>query len=275
MEKSIKKKLIPKAQLGTLINNPLLDNFLHFPVFKNIGKNFVRRQLYNNISPYGYSGQNTSFNERAIKGLLIPEEKSESPNEYLIYDSQVRKNILGKYLQIPLKRGDLNRIEESPYKPSKSKNTDTKYYRFIHNHAYPIKGPYEYPYKWGTIEEKIFEDSRYDNFGFPKENEVQPSYILSGYLGIHNLSRGRDEKGDYLSYYDKWDLNPLEGESKEIHPSKVSKILYGNIKGDVSMGIGNPVEFYDRLYFDDYYGVKGKDRGSHWLPEVYVFPKNE
>lgn len=266
----MKKKLIPKAQLGTILNTGKILT----PIIKNPVKNIIRKQLYNNIDPFGYSGQDASFTERVVKSLFTPEEYYESPNKYKKYDRLLRKNIFARYLQIPVKEG-FDQTEESPYKPSKAKDKNTKYYRFKHIYDYPIKGPYDNPYKFGRIENKIFEDAQFEYGGLPKENEVKPSYVLSDYLGVHNLSRGRDENGDYISYYDKWDINPLEGESKEIYPSTLSKLLYGNKQGDVSMGIGKPVEFYDRLYFDDYYGVTGKDRGSHWLPEVNVFPENK
>ena len=42
----------------------------------------------------------------------------------------------------------------------------------------------------------------------------------------------------------------------------------------MSAGIGKPVEIYDRIYLDDYYGLKGGNRGGHYIPEIIVKPKN-
>lgn len=50
-----------------------------------------------------------------------------------------------------------------------------------------------------------------------------------GALGQFKISRGRDDKGEYISYYDNWDLNPV-----------------GAIK-DVNF-VGKPFEVYDRVY---------------------------
>ena len=58
-----------------------------------------------------------------------------------------------------------------------------------------------------------------------------------GSLGNFTISRGNDENGDYLSYYDLWDLNGL---------SKVTRFVENN-------DLGKPYEIYDRIYgkFDD------------------------
>lgn len=56
-----------------------------------------------------------------------------------------------------------------------------------------------------------------------------------GIMGQYTMDRGKDERGEYISYYDKWDL-----------------------KG--SVGVGKPLEIYDRIYFDPSTGkVKEKN----------------
>jgi hypothetical protein len=65
-----------------------------------------------------------------------------------------------------------------------------------------------------------------------------------------------DDNGEYVSYYDKWDLAPI----------------FEGINKDQSFGIGKPIELYDRLYLDDYYGIGNKGGHATWLPEVTVTP---
>jgi hypothetical protein len=51
-------------------------------------------------------------------------------------------------------------------------------------------------------------------------------------LGNFTVSRGKDAKGDYVSYYDKYDLNPK------------------GLVNDVNI-MGKPFEIYDRIYLDN------------------------
>lgn len=53
-------------------------------------------------------------------------------------------------------------------------------------------------------------------------------------LATFKLDAGEDERGPYLSYYDRWDLNPTLG------PGTVS----------VDAFVGKPFEIYDRIYYD-------------------------
>ena len=76
------------------------------------------------------------------------------------------------------------------------------------------------------------------------------------------LGRGYDEKGDYISYYDKFDLNPF---TDKYYGTPIPFLK--NME-DATFGIGKPVHLYDRLYLDDYYGVP--HTGSFYLPEVEV-----
>ncbi len=64
------------------------------------------------------------------------------------------------------------------------------------------------------------------NRGVKIHVENEPTLVLGRYI----LSKGEDEEGTYISYYDRWDLDEsLEGK-----------------KGI----IGKPFEIYDRIYYD-------------------------
>lgn len=72
-------------------------------------------------------------------------------------------------------------------------------------------------------------------------------------LGRYTIGHNYDNKGEYVSYYDKWDLNPFSDAGE-----------------DLSLGIGKPVNIYDRIYLDDYYGLPEEYRGSTYIPELTV-----
>lgn len=121
-----------------------------------------------------------------------------------------------------------------------------------------------------------------------KEGSVLPigknklSTTLANYNhGEHTVGKGIDpRKGEYISYYDRWDLNPFSSryssETKLKNNKVVKKLgLLDNRKhGDLSLGIGKPIDFYDRIYLDDYYGVDSSARpGTYYggyLPEIFV-----
>ena len=56
-------------------------------------------------------------------------------------------------------------------------------------------------------------------------------------MGRYKISTGKDKRGKYISYYDKWDLNPLD-------LSIAGKELPTNF--------GKPFEIYDRVYVNNY-----------------------
>jgi len=60
------------------------------------------------------------------------------------------------------------------------------------------------------------------------------------------MYKGKDEKGEYIDYYDKWDLNPFERKS-----GTMGKILdKGATAAQNLAGIKNP-EVYGRVYYDN------------------------
>lgn len=81
-------------------------------------------------------------------------------------------------------------------------------------------------------------------------------------LGNATVGIGTDRKrGDYISYYDKWDID-LGGGSN-------TKDIIGPIIG------GKPFEIYDKIYLDDYYGVSSYTNPKDgyyggWLPEATI-----
>ena len=115
-----------------------------------------------------------------------------------------------------------NSFIESKYKPSDSKNPNAKYYSF--NDKYSKQ-----------IEDDLF---LYDNRDFinSKENkrQVTGSIIAGASLKNYQYSKGKDDRGNYIAYYDIND--------------------YGNILDLIPNT--NPFEIYGRIYYKDYNGQK-------------------
>lgn len=116
------------------------------------------------------------------------------------------------YLGLPQEH---NTLGISDYRPSKSK--DNVYY-----------------YKLNDVEQVLLTGAGYELKNIIKslaENDPKGKYLaLSRPLGRYTWQLGEDEKGKYVSYYDRWDLD-LPGE-----------------KGRGLIGI--PYEVYDRFYYD-------------------------
>jgi hypothetical protein len=91
-----------------------------------------------------------------------------------------------------------------------------------------------------------------------------------GDLGTATLGRGIDDRGEYISIYDDWNLEPLKPSNEKDHP--VNKVLGALPVPDIN-NLMNPFEIYDRAYlsnmpqstqdsikmFDQRYGINPKD----------------
>lgn len=211
-----------------LITQELQKNNLSIPE--------ARKRLYDNVFPYGYS----NIYQRFKKALRSPKKDTWDT----LTMSPYRDRIFAKYLNIPDEQLHnhwfVMNIEKSPYTPSMSKNNHT-YYRLV-------------PDDLSLEEIEQFVD---EGQNLPI-NSNKLSGVLSNYFGTHTIGKGQDEKGTYVSYYDLWDLNPLETEKDLLEPS----------------GISTPTHYYDRIYLDDYYKLQNAILGTEWLPGPTVVYNN-
>lgn len=96
-------------------------------------------------------------------------------------------------------------------------------------------------------------------------NSGKNAVSLLPLLGNATVGYGVDpEKGEYISYYDDWDIN--------MSGTPNTKDTVGKYFG------GKPFELYDRLYLDEYYKINTKpDKGVYYggyLPEIIIFDNN-
>ncbi len=205
---------------------------------QRLKSNIVRDRMEDNIYDFEYHTKNPIVkmknvvldNEKEVDHLNIIGEIPEN--------SKTHKDLLSLYLGKPQK---YNTVSISKYKPSDSKEKDKEYFS-INSKEFK-----DYVFKH-LNEDYIAQGIRTGEIkpARDKNGKVIPNrYIIKDIgtgLGEFTIDRGKDENGEYISYWDKWNLNPYKG----IYSSK----NISNIE-DLSFGIGKPFDIYDRLYFRD------------------------
>lgn len=213
--------------------------------------NTLRTRLYNGVSPYSYD----HLLKRIYDAIELSGNRGWSK----------RDDIWAEYLQIPKNKRnnwiDAPNVINSKYKPNKgNKNINYKTLDY-----YDPKYIKKLLFDAGILNTKNGIDRNYGTQNYLDYNQNKLSSAISDYFGPHTIGRGYDEKGDYISFYDKWDLSPIGNPGKHI------EINNSNLE-DQSLGIGKPIEFYDRIYLDDYFNIPENKRGGHYIPEITVKP---
>jgi hypothetical protein len=110
-----------------------------------------------------------------------------------------------------------NTFSVSKYSPSKKSEDNIIYYAI------------------NKINNKNFEESLLErDIDMPYNEEIDYNDIM----GNFKIDKGEDEHGKYISYYDKWDLNPF-GLQNPIN------------NNEITTDIGKPFEIYNRIYYRD------------------------
>ena len=309
-----------KYETGGPKSDGLIERAVRKYLFGKREDDDIRRSLYDNLYPYGY-GETDMFEslarvKDAANGKRDPRwilfDGDNSIGSGGVDDGKYygdRDDIFATYLGIPEEerhkdfRDKLAKVTRSDYRPTIG-NENNEYYKI------------------GLADEQ--KDWLIDSgVGIPIGKSAV-SNPLDRYFGDHTVSHGIDERGEYVSYYDKWDINPLfgrhnVGKKKNINlgyrptirktdlrnngESFIEGLLNGDIKyyrgnepmfieipnpfvsesgdaGDMSLGIGKPVNFYDRIYLDDYYGIDSKPKNPDefyggYLKPVTVRPRKD
>ena len=222
--------------MGELITMPLLS------IPTSIDD--ARRRVYDHVTPSGYQLPISRITSALLDPRIVNSVKYRTINGQMSNANVLRDDLWAQYLQIPHDKrhrkiypkgyeGSTGELEESNYVPSVGNE---------HKQWYRLKNLND------QDKDRIVDFAKKLNIGQNKQ-----SGILRKFLGPHTIGRGYDDRGEYASYYDLWDLAPI-----------------GFMGPDQSMGFGKPVPVYDRIYLDDYYGVS-EPTHSTWLPEVNVY----
>ena len=205
---------------------------------QRLKSNIVRDRMEDNIYDFEYDTKNPIVK---MKNVILDNKKEE---DYLDdigeipEDSKPHKDFLSLYLGKPQQ---YNTASISKYKPSDSKEKDKEYFsvnleRFKKHVLKHLEEDY---ITQGISSGKI--TAVKDKNGKIIPNRYVIEDIGTG-LGEFTIDRGEDENGEYISYWDKWNLNPYKG----IYAIKDISTIE-----DLSFGIGKPFDIYDRIYFKE------------------------
>jgi len=191
------------------------------------GTNIIKDRLHKNMNDFEY--------DNPIEGIVntVLLDKKRNPNKPDIKDKEEYVNTHSDMFNVYLgKPQNHNTLGISDYKPTKSSDKNTQYYK--------IEGSPNKEELYKTILKKGIK---------LKNGETTTIEDIGTGMGTFTVSRGKDEKGNYISYYDKWDVNPFKGE----YSFNRLRLLDNEKYGDISMGIGKPYEIYDRIYYEKDY----------------------
>lgn len=191
----------------------------------------AKSKIAENLRPYGYGTDEDSAASRVLGSILKPEPGSVShdktatgyvgPNapyraeqgEHATRERQDLLNLMLKGEQVH------NSVPVSEYRPTVAENPNAVYYSSPETERDIIN----------MVQTPGFDPSEMSNL---KEG--------GRVLGSYQLNPGEDERGRYVSYYDKWDLNPYK---------KSSKVLDSITDAAQSAAGITPTELYGRVYY--------------------------
>ena len=198
----------------------------------------LNKNLTENIYPYSYE----NLEKRVWKaGVLGKKEENREAidKDPRPYDKE-KLDALNLYAGIPQKN---NTFRISNYKPSKS-SENINYYTFNKQDDKFVENLINYAYlksKGSVSGDTKGYDIRVKGLVPDQEKNV---------MGNYKMSTGKDDRGTYVSFYDKWDLSPMD--------------------------FGKPFEIYDRIYTKDY--GDGKQKRMYYtdkeLSEIDINKKN-
>jgi hypothetical protein len=238
---------------------------------RKVGQSVLNR-MSENLDPYNYGDRanNRSLGTRLFETVFLnKKEPARAETEQFIEKGYGMKPDVGFKERVDLlqmlanKPQKYNTILPSPYAPTVGANSmKTKYYM----------SP--------SLEEEILKDLALGDKKIMSEKDImdivvprasidkdtgKPMIDIGGVtttvpgLGQATYGAKRDEKGRlYLSYSDKWDLDPREGVSAEDKKMSLFNIrTMGDLK-DYGIGLGtdivstaaSPTRVYGRIYFD-------------------------
>ena len=174
-------------------------------------QNIIKNKLYHNLQPRGY--------DQPIKRVTHAIFNSDKDYNEVPY----REDAYSLYMGHPQKN---NTFQVSKYSPSISKDKNTIYYSI--NSTIGDKNNVKF-------EEQLLSRLTKNN------NEISlPEYnsddFYNDIMGNYKQGLGKDEHGQYIYYYDKWDVNPFNLKNPIT-------------KKEITTDFGKPFEIYNRIYF--------------------------
>jgi hypothetical protein len=220
-------------------------------------------KISENIDPYSYNTNEGGWGNRALNSFFNKEgnrketEKLAAMGGEKSNEPRLRLDLLNMYAG---KAQQYNSFSLSKEKPTQGNEANEKYYDSpsLKNEIY------------NTIAKKtnlIFTDKDdlknkiFNSIGGKKGQSGNNISTTLPALGQGTLGVGEDEKGVYISYSDKWDINPSEGVSADYKTenSSLRNVLNFATKKAEEYGVVNPTKVYGRIYIDKKTGLPIKD----------------
>jgi hypothetical protein len=269
------KSLPTGPQRGTVIETPanmqsggglkrlaasVLMSPLNVPLMPKMLIDETKQRIANNVFPSGYESEylNKTPTQRlydtVIKNEPEPSSRAVSgpapSNPSDRYNSlEERKNLLAYAM------GQSDNLPAAEYKPTDAKNPDAEYFRSpaTEKNLRQELGQHKNPLKY--IDRHTGDGAVGYHAG-----------VNTNVLGNYTLTKGKDDQGSYLSYYDEYDFDPFSG--------KVGNAI--SSAAQAMAGVRTP-ELYGRIYYDPKTGrpIQQKQAGGTFPqqgPDGLVFP---
>lgn len=166
---------------------------------QKVNRSEIQNRLAKNIMPFSYENQAKRVWDAVVKNeedIQRTEMNESLANKGPMFEEYKRRaDAYNTYMGIPQQ---YNTFGVSKTKPSKSTNPNATYYKINNPSFYKILA------------------TNYDDAGVNSD-------IQNLVMGNFTIDYGKDERGNYVSYYDKWDIAPID--------------------------YGKPFEIYDRVYY--------------------------
>ena len=224
-----------------------------------------KKNLSNNIYPYSYGQDmqltpegdwvsNISPLERMYDAIFL--DKKEVSRGALDKEGETKQ--ITERTQEGQERVDLlnvmlgedltyNSIRPSEYRYPKASNPDTKFWSSPTTENELAKELLYYADQYEYYKKHPEEKASYNMFGAPAPDRLLKRSPYGDVLGRFNINKGKDEKGSYVEYYDRWDVNPLSDKSGHGGKGTISEGFENIIQS--ALGI-KPPEVYGRVYYD-------------------------
>jgi len=198
----------------------------------NAAVNYAKEQVVKNIHPFGYHKPLERIKHAVLNG---DRGGGIEDDEYYGENNKERRDLLSMML---LNKQQHNTIPVSKYRPTNSKDKNSIYY----------SSPTTEKNIRGRIASEGIENVL--NQFTPNKSGV-PTWVGYGedgsgsrnknVLGNYTMQLGEDDEGKYVSYYDKWDLNPFEEKNKVLDAITTGAQYAAGVK---------PTELYGRIYYE-------------------------
>lgn len=186
----------------------------------------IRKTIAQKLRPFGYGDNPTGrvanllFGD-AEPGSIASDEEAGYARQYKPKEGIGAKKERQDFLSLMMTgKQEHNSLPVSEYKPTTAKNPNATYYRSYETENDII----EAIQKEGDMDKNL--------------EELKSKY--GRVLGNFKISKGEDENGKYISYYDVWDLNPYKGKSEILDTATTV--------GQYLAGV-TPAEAYGRIYY--------------------------